>query len=126
KIFTGFEAKLEMMSKEFYKVTQYQEWLARGMNEARYQANDGDWHDSNLIHDLADDRGRMIEGFFCGKRPEDAIRIVKEIHGLPIPFNDYSVSTYTEELLDENPEADASSIQMRGMTVQPYRSLRLP
>jgi len=120
----GHEKILEGISKNFLTVTKYMEWLARGMQGSSYDENDGNWHREKLVDDLYYDRGRFIEGFFCGPQPKNAIRVYRDLSGLPIPFQTYHVDDYTTTMMAEN-TSDSPSFNLRDIEIRTYKSFSL-
>lgn len=125
KILSGFDAKLDQMSKEFYEVTKYHGWLAKGMPKDEYISNEKEWHSTIEVKDVGLDRPQYIERFFCGDTPQKSIKVQKEINGIPVPFKEYDVSDYMEQIFKEIKSADASEANIRGIKIHPYKAFHV-
>ena len=119
----GHENILSNISKRFFKITQYYEWLTSGLDKNLYLENEDDWHDKEL-QDLAGDRFDYIRGFFCGVDPENSFEIKTDYHGVSIPFKSESFKTSYKRLMTED-VLSAPKVQIRDFLIKPFRVLSL-
>ena len=115
-------------TEQLNKINFYYGWLIDGMDRESesFVNNSYKFHEDNMIHEILE-TSSMVEAFFCGRSPKDAVFRELETHGIPLPSSyrfDYSPAEGKDTHFDVMIKNRPTSTYPTGIVVKPFRVVR--